>query len=124
MKWFDLGDNNNMFIFHKSLMARRNKNNILYVSKEDSNILENEEDIWNEAVSYFESILAPYNGNSQHNVQWQPQRIMTENQWMELVIEITKEEIKEVIWSGQEGRALSPNGFTLSSFNDYRPISF
>lgn len=49
-------------------------------------------------------------------VQWQPDTVLNEDQKKLLVEEITNKEIKEVIWNGKEGKALGPDGFTLSFF--------
>lgn len=57
VKWLQLGDGNNSF-FYISLMIRRNKNQILHIKARDGSILESEE-ICEEAVEYFKSLLAP-----------------------------------------------------------------
>lgn len=41
---------------------------------------------------------------------------MSEDQRLSLTEEITKKEVKFIIWEGNEGRALGLDGFTLSFF--------
>lgn len=61
VKWLELGDNNNSY-FHRSLMARRNKNNIIHITSSDGRVLEYDEKIRNEVDFFFQNILAPKSG--------------------------------------------------------------
>lgn len=52
VQWQDLGDANNSF-FHRSLMVRRNRNQINRIQKEDDSFLYEENEIRDEAEIYF-----------------------------------------------------------------------
>lgn len=77
--WLELGDGNNKF-FYISLMARRNRNQITRIKKENGNVVEVEGMIKEEAENHFKRILAPriITLDDMHN--WQPDRTLSEEQ--------------------------------------------
>lgn len=58
VQWMELGDANNSF-FHRSLMVRRNMNQINCIQKEDGSFMQEEDEIRDAAKMYFQNILAP-----------------------------------------------------------------
>lgn len=53
---------------------------------------------------------------SDTTLQWEVDRVLNEDENFLLIKEVIEEEIKNVIWSGKEGKTLGPDGFTLSFF--------
>lgn len=114
VQWLELGDGNNTF-FHRSLMTRRNKNQIRRITLEDGAVIE-EDRIREEAENYYKIFLAP-NGLANHEAgNWQPDKKLTKDQKTMFCTEVKEEEIKEVIWNKKEGKSPGPDGFTLSFF--------
>lgn len=112
IQWLELGDVNNSF-FYRSLMVRRNKNQINRIQTEDDFFLYEEDDIRTEAENYFQGILAPvHHVNDFVDVDWNPRHILTHFQHESLIAEVREEEVKDVIWGTKEGKAQGPDGFT------------
>lgn len=110
-----MGDGNNKF-FHRSILAKRNKNQIRKIKTSDGRVIEAEDGIRNKAEKYFQEILAPCNTGDIVNDHWQPERMLTEAHKASLIQDVDEEEIKNVIWNSKEGKAPDPDGFTLSFF--------
>lgn len=101
VQWLELEDGNNTF-FHRTLMVRRNKNQIRRIKIKDGSVVEDEEGIREEAEIYYKKILAPTAPNHHVDSNWQPNKLLTEDQRTMLAMEMDEEEIKSVIWSGKE----------------------
>lgn len=115
-QWLELGDANNSF-FHRSLMVRRNRNQINHIQKEDGSFMQEENEIRDAAEMYFQNILAPspHCGIAQ-STDCQPKNCLNQEQQDSLTEEVTDEEIKDVLWHMKESKALGPDEFTVTFF--------
>ncbi|XP_057856474.2 uncharacterized protein LOC131065846 [Cryptomeria japonica] len=116
--WLKDGDRNTKF-FHRSAIANCSKTRISEVVKPDGSIARDYEDIAQEAVRHFESLI---NGNCQ-NVQEERNRIIdaippliTERHNKKIFKTIDLEEVKKVTFQLNPDKTPGPDGFPVAFF--------
>lgn len=115
VQWLQLGDKNTAF-FHKSIIHRQCRNSITRLKDADGRLIMDPQAIGNMAVTHFKNILSsPSSAHIQYISQCFPKR-MSEEASNHAGRPITKEEIKEALFSISDGKAPGPDGFTASFF--------
>ena len=113
IEWLKLGDQNTSF-FHKAIKARNARNVIKVITLANGCRIEDTEVIKQEAVAHFKNIMCSDGPSSDHNhyldnldgLTWSPQHLDSLNS------RISQEEIKSAIFSMNDSKAPSPDGFT------------
>ncbi|XP_043717559.1 uncharacterized protein LOC122665471 [Telopea speciosissima] len=111
VKWLQLGDGNNSF-FHKSMRSRFNRKHILEIVDQNGVVVEEPKRIKEEAVKFYCNLF----GTDSIDEGTCPNSIhlsgaISEIQILELEREISREEIKGVVFAMKDSKAPGPDGF-------------
>ncbi|XP_077233647.1 uncharacterized protein LOC143875953 [Tasmannia lanceolata] len=96
VQWLQLGDSNSKF-FHSSMKSRHHQNSILAINGPNNSQTSNPKEIADIFLNHFIRVLN--NGKSQNLPPPNPIRRLTADQASSLSKEVTKEEIREVVFS-------------------------
>ncbi|KAG7578526.1 Reverse transcriptase domain [Arabidopsis thaliana x Arabidopsis arenosa] len=125
LHWLDVGDQNNK-VFHNAVKLRETKNTIREIKCDDGSIVATQEEIKQEAVRFFSTFLGhmpeDYEGTTIENLQSLFQfRCSVENRGM-LEKEVTREEIRKVLFSMPANKSPGPDGYTSEFFKSAWPV--
>ena len=117
VQWLKLGNQNTSF-FHKAVKARNARNAIKVITLANGCRIEDPEAIKQEAVGHFQNVLCSDGPSNVHDEYldnldgfvWSPQHMDTLNSV------ITHEEIKNAMFSIDDSKAPSPDGFSSLFF--------
>ena len=119
MHWLDVGDGNNKY-FHSWVKIREIRNSIHEIICADGSLATTEEDIKREAERYFTDFMTfhplEYEGAEVDNLRELLGFQCSEEDCIMLEKEVTKEEIKGVIFKMAGSKAPGPDGFTSEFF--------
>jgi len=115
IQWLQLEDRNTKF-FHNSLMHRQVRNRIHTLKDEDDNFTHGQQELGNIATKYYEQILSPPHSPLNANVANIYPKSILDAAKSALGHPISNEEIKAIIFSIPDTKALSPDGFNALFF--------
>ena len=115
--WISEGDNNTAY-FHNCIKARINSNKILSLIRDDNTVLFEVPQIQNEAISYFRNHLnvEAATSSDELDLTFMEGNILSQSQLLELIKPVTREEVKQVLFSMDSRKAPGPNGFNVYFF--------
>lgn len=116
IKWMKEGDKNTNF-FHRTVKVHNARNKILRLSNENGDIIEDYSMIETEVTIYFEKLFTEPNPSELPCQNW-PGRTLTDAQGHTLSQLVTKQEIKEALFSINSNSAPGPDGYTAVFFKD------
>ena len=114
VQWIDQGDSNTKFFF-KSVKDRINKNKILSLTKEDGTIVFDSTLIKGEATSYFSNLFSRSEDQYRPGVdmRFMGDKTLSQLQATNLIKEVTREEIKQALFSMEVNKSPGPDGFSV-----------
>jgi hypothetical protein len=115
IQWLQLEDRNTKF-FHNSLMHRQARNRIHTLKDEDGNFTHGQQELGNIVTKYYEQILSPPHSPLNANVANICPKSILDAAKSALGHPISNEEIKAIIFSIPDTKALSPDGFNALFF--------
>ena len=119
--WLDVGDGNNHF-FHSSAKIREIRNAIHEITRADGTIAKTDEEIKGEAENYFVEFMrlepVDYEGVSVDTLKELLGFQCGEIDCIKLEREVTREEIKEVLFRMPGNKSPGPDGFTTEFFKE------
>uniref|UniRef100_A0A803PZR9 Reverse transcriptase domain-containing protein n=1 Tax=Cannabis sativa TaxID=3483 RepID=A0A803PZR9_CANSA len=112
-KWVKEGDANSRF-FHNLLNARKAKNTISRIEREDGTILDREDDIVSELISFFSKLYTSERkqGADIEGIEWQK---ISESSARLLENPFDEDEIKRALFSCDGNKAPGPDGFSMAA---------
>lgn len=117
--WLDVGDGNNIF-FHSSAKIREIRNAIHEIIRADGSVAKTEEEIKVEAEKFFAEFMmlqpTDFEGASVETLRDLLDFNCSEADCLKLEREVTKEEIKEVLFHMPGNKSPGPDGFTTEFF--------
>ncbi|CAK9166470.1 unnamed protein product [Ilex paraguariensis] len=118
--WLKEGDQNTSYFF-KAMNNRRNRKKNLSLKRMDGTTAEIKEEIKREAINFFQHLLKKdsHTVNRTERQQYLSslvQNTIAENQAIEMVKEVTTEEIKDAFFSIDSMKAPGPDGFNAYFF--------
>uniref|UniRef100_A0A803P465 Reverse transcriptase domain-containing protein n=1 Tax=Cannabis sativa TaxID=3483 RepID=A0A803P465_CANSA len=113
-KWAKEGDANSRF-FHNLLNARKSRNTISRIEREDGSFLEEKEEIVKEIISFFSSLYTSERraGNSIEGIDW---HAIPDDSARHLERPFDESEVREAVFSCEGSKAPGPDGFSLALF--------
>lgn len=119
--WLDSGDGNNK-AFHNAVKIREVRNAIREIRCEDGSVVKDDEGIKKEAERFFTDFMTSQPANFE-GATYERRKDLLEFQCSEtdcarLVREVTREEIKEVIFKMPTSKSPGPDGFTSEFFRE------
>lgn len=117
ISWAKFGDGNTG-LFHALLSARKAKNSIWKLEKDDGTITVNEAEIVEEINRFFEALYraAPTRRGEWNDIDWQP---VDEENAECLTLPFEEEEIKKAIFGCERNKSPGPDGFSMAFLQDF-----
>lgn len=117
--WLDVGDGNNTF-FHNSAKIREIRNAIFEIMRADGSIAKTEEDIKEEAGSFFKGFMEfqppEFEGATVERLRKLLDFSCSGADCIKLEREVTEEEIKGVLFRMPANKSPGPDGYTMEFF--------
>lgn len=121
LHWLEVGDGNN-HVFHSSAKIREVRNAIHEIQREDGSIAKTEEEIKGEAEGFFAEFMRrqplEFEGTSVDALSELLGFKCDEEDCTRLVKDVTREEIKEVLFKMPSNKSSGPDGFTTEFFKE------
>ncbi|KAG7569624.1 Endonuclease/exonuclease/phosphatase superfamily [Arabidopsis thaliana x Arabidopsis arenosa] len=119
LHWLHVGDKNNK-VFYNAISERHSQNFIHEIIDENGNCLKNMEDIKAEGVRFFSHLLShqpsDFTGISVDDLrELLTFRCSTQEQ-EQLLVDVTEEEVKQIIFSMPLNKSPGPDGYTVEFF--------
>lgn len=116
VQWLQLGDKNTSF-FHKSVMHRQARNRIHSITDDDGNTFLDQSIIGSKAAAFFEDLLnSPSSTNQMPNLSHLYPTLISDISFSMAGRSITREDIKDAMFSIPDGKAPGPDGFSALFF--------
>ncbi|XP_027184034.1 uncharacterized protein LOC113782342 [Coffea eugenioides] len=113
--WLQLGDSNNGY-FYRSFQSRRAHNKIFRIKDMLGRMLEDEHDIKQEAISYFQQRFTPPGQPSSTPLEVNPSNVLNDEHVAWLSNDISSNEIKNALFSMNGDKSPGPDGLTACFF--------
>ena len=118
-QWLQLGDQNNS-IFHRSFKIQNAKNTITHLWDELGNRVEDVEQIKRVAVQFYEKLLRSnqmlFTEEKVARIRYLIPIIISGGNVARLEMEVTAEEIKDILFHMPSNKAPGPDGYTVEFF--------
>lgn len=121
IQWLPLGDKNTTF-FHRSLIHRRSRNRIHSLRRPSGEITRDSMEMGNLAVDYFHDLLSQPYPTLSLNTDVLYAKAISREQRDAMAGPVTREEIKEALFSIPDDKAPGPDGFNNYFFKESRAI--
>lgn len=115
MQWLRLGDKNTVF-FHRSLLHRRSKNQIHSLRNEAGEEVRDPAAMGEITVDYFKGLLNTLNTTDNPSVGMYFSKTISREDGVAMAAPITREEIKDALFSIPDDKAPGPNGYNSCFF--------
>ena len=117
ISWLVEGDSNTSF-FHNRVKERHNKNKILSLSKEDNSVVYEIAQIHQEAVTYYQNLFnqSVDSGFTDGDMEFLGDNTISQFHSSELTNLVSREEIKNTLFSMDSKKAPGPDGFNVQFF--------
>lgn len=114
INWLNCGDRNTTY-FHRKVKVNRAKCKVTSILGEDGQRIEGEMGVHREAIQYFSSLLGQ-SGNVTAVYDVPVRRKLRSDQQLDMIREVSSNEIKAAMFSIGSKKALGPDGYNVSFF--------
>uniref|UniRef100_A0A803QQM3 Reverse transcriptase domain-containing protein n=1 Tax=Cannabis sativa TaxID=3483 RepID=A0A803QQM3_CANSA len=122
-KWAREGDANSR-LFHNLLNARKAKNTISRIERDNGDIIDNEKEIVEELIAFFSKLYTSEarSGTGIEGIEWHK---IEESSARQLECPFEEEEVRNIVFSCEGNKAPGPDGFSLAALqNNWETIKY
>uniref|UniRef100_A0A803P8A0 Reverse transcriptase domain-containing protein n=1 Tax=Cannabis sativa TaxID=3483 RepID=A0A803P8A0_CANSA len=115
-KWAKEGDANSRF-FHNLLNARKARNTISRIERDNGDIIDSEKEIVEELIAFFSKLYTSETrmGTGVEGIEWQH---IAEPSARQLECPFEEDEVRNIVFSCEGSKAPGPDGFSLAVFQN------